>query len=125
MRQLLRQPRPEVVTASSLPNARLSDFAEVMSWLGTSFPFPAGAAAVAHAGFEDAGFEAALAMTRSALAGRQAPYVPPPTYTAAPPPGATGTVLPPDPLTDPFGWWSATVSNVVVEVTNALVGTKG
>ena len=56
LRQLLRQPRPEVVIASSLPNARLSDFAEVMSWLGTAFPFPAGAAAFAHAGFEDAVF---------------------------------------------------------------------
>ena len=33
--------------------------------------------------------------------------------------------MPPDPFTDPFGWWSATVSDVVVEVTNALVGTKG
>jgi hypothetical protein len=125
LRQLLRKPRLEMVNASSLPNARLGHFAEVMSWIGTEWPVGTGASALIHAGFDDAGFEAALAMTRSALAGmRQAPYVPPPSFDAAPTSGTSQYVVPPNPLTDPMGFLAATVSNVVAEVTNAFAGSK-
>jgi hypothetical protein len=94
LRQLLAMPR-ERVTAASLPNAMLGDYARLMDRLARVYGAPQTSVALRWIAFDDAGLETALQRTRAAVAGMRLPPYRPGVTTEHPPPASTNTVTVP------------------------------
>jgi hypothetical protein len=82
--RLLTMKRERVVTAEMLPHAMLSDYAQVIHDLGVRLGFPRSDEALRSAGFDDAGFEAALAEARNAYNAAPCATTPPAAPTSGP-----------------------------------------
>jgi hypothetical protein len=109
LRLLVRTSRQRV-TAASLPNAMLGEYADLLGWLTRRVTATWSSALLPFVGFDDANLEAALGMTRAALTGMRLPPFtpgseqippppPPPPAPLAPPPPSVGTT-PKDPWTE-------------------------